>query len=107
MFAHNTILSAIVSVALLSTSATALAVPEPAGDLQSRATAGISVEQACNRYYGGGAHAEATGGGCYDWVCVSGNQRLGLDLAQFCRDSYGSGASASCSNGVYSWLCNF
>lgn len=106
MLAHSITLSAIASFALLSNFATALALPEEATTLQARATDGINVEAACNIYYGTSFSAKTTGSGCNDWVCVRGDEKHGIDLSQWCRDSWGGGASASCSNGVYSWVCN-
>lgn len=99
MLAHSILLSATASLALLGGSAAALAMPEQAKELQARATSPISVEAACNVFYGTSFHAQTTGNGCYDWVCVRGNQRYGLDLNEWC------GGQASCSNGVYSWVC--
>jgi hypothetical protein len=101
------IISAIASVALLSNSVTALALPEAAKALEIRATSGISVEAACNIFYGTSYSAIATGSGCYDWVCARGNDRFGLDLNEWCQGAHGGQSYASCSNGVYSWVCNY
>jgi hypothetical protein len=103
MFARSIILSAIASIALLSGSATALATP----DVEARATAGVSVEAACNIAYGTSFTAVATGSGCNDWKCQRGSESYGIDLNEWCRDTYGGSSTASCSGGVYNWVCNY
>ncbi|KAG9642416.1 hypothetical protein KCU64_g12164, partial [Aureobasidium melanogenum] len=102
MIANSILFNAIASLALLSGSAAALAMPEQVKDLQARGTRPISVEAACNVFYGTSFSAQTTGNGCNDWVCVRGNERYGLDLNEWC-----GGKGASCSNGVYSWVCNY
>ncbi len=107
MIAHSIILGAIASFALLSDSATALAMPDSALTLQARTTSGINVEAACNIYYGTSFSAVAAGSGCNDWVCVRGSERYGLDFNQWCRDSWGGNSYATCGGGVYNWVCNY
>jgi hypothetical protein len=103
MLFTSTFLSAI---ALLGASATALAMPAGSDNtLEARTDSGIDVQAACSLAYGTSFSAQTTGGGCNDWACVRGNVRYGVDLNQHCRDTWGSGARASCSNGVYSWVC--
>lgn len=98
MLVHSAILSATASIALLSGSATAL--------VQARATDGIDVESACNLFYGTSFSAKAIGSGCNDWRCVRGNEAYGLDFNEHCQNVWGGRAYASCSNGVFSWVCN-
>ncbi|KAM0701997.1 hypothetical protein Q7P35_010907 [Cladosporium inversicolor] len=103
MLVTSTFLSAI---ALLSTSATALAMPaESDNTLEARATNSIDVNAACALTHGSSFVAQTTGKGCNDWVCVRGGVRYGIDLNQHCRDTWGSSARSSCPNGVYSWVC--
>lgn len=66
-------LTTLTSLALLSVGATALAVPEEAKTLQTRATSPISVEAACNIQYGTSFSAITKGNGCNDWVCARGS----------------------------------
>lgn len=106
MIAHFIITSAIASLALLGNGATAAAMPNEAANLDARANTGINVEVVCNVQHGAGFHAKTTGKGCDDWICVRGDEKLGINLDEWCRASYGSGAYASCSNGVFSWVCN-
>lgn len=105
MFAHSIVLSVIASIAVLSNSATALAIPEQAKNLEARGITPIGVERACNFFYGTGSSAQTTGNDCNDWVCVRGNERHGLDLNQWCVIQTFGSTGASCSNGVYSWVC--
>ena len=107
MLVTSTFLSAI---ALLSTSATALAVPTASDNtLEARTDSSIDVQAACERSYGANFLALTTGDGCNNWVCrevkLFNGVSYGIDLNQHCRDTWGSNARASCSNGVYSWVC--
>lgn len=94
-------LTTLTSLALLSVGATALAVPEEAKSLQTRAGSPISVEAACNVQYGTSFSAITIGNGCNDWVCARGNERYGVDLNEWCGFR-----GASCNGGVYGWVCN-
>lgn len=107
MLNPSLVLSALASVALLSNPATALAIPdsESTETLQARAETGISVQAACNIFYGIGFSAVAEGNGCNDWVCVRGRERYGLDLLKWCQGNYGGHSSAKCPKGVNSWVC--
>ena len=111
MLAHSIILNAIASVALLSKSATALAVPEaiavpePAKTLEARGTSPINVQDACVTLYGNQAYAQTIGNGCNDWVCVRNGEKLRVYMAQWCGYSLGRLATAECRGGVYDWVC--
>jgi hypothetical protein len=107
MFARSIILSAIASIALLSGSASALAVPESAPAVEARTTSGISVEAACNIFYGTSFSAVATGSGCFDWKCQRGGESYGVDLNEWCQGAHGGNSYASCNGGVYDWVCNY
>jgi len=109
MLVASTFLSAI---ALLGSSATALAMPAAAASdntLEARTDSSIDVQAACERSYGANFLALTTGDGCNNWVCrevkLFNGVSYGIDLNQHCRDTWGSNARASCSNGVYSWVC--
>jgi hypothetical protein len=66
MHAQSIIVNAIAAVALLSTSATALAVPEPTKPLEARGTSSINVQDACVAFYGNQVTAQTIGNGCND-----------------------------------------
>jgi hypothetical protein len=105
MHAHSIIVNAMAGVALLSTSATALAVPEPAKALEARGTSPINVQDACVYLYGNQAYAQTIGNGCNDWVCESNGEELRMYMAQWCGWSLGRLATAQCHGGVYDWVC--
>lgn len=107
MFVHYTILSGIVSFALLAGPAATIAVPESVYAIQARDTSGIDIQQACNSFYGNAYTAETTGSSCWDWVCVSGGSSRGLNLNVWCADVYGLNSYATCDGGVYNWVCNY
>ena len=100
---------------LLSNSATSLALPTESADnnkslLPRTEVTPLSVNDACKREHGSGFSAQAVGNGCNDWVCVSGNERYGVDLRLWCELSVGDATChtyASCSNGIYDWRCNY
>jgi hypothetical protein len=111
MIAHSIILSALTGAALLSNSATALAMPaeSSAKTLQARATSPINVQALCENYHNPEEiAAETTGSGCNDWVCRDtwDETGYGIDMNAWCATLHGPGAYASCKNGVYSWVCN-
>ena len=108
MLAHAIIANAIATLALLSTSATALALPDssPATALEARATSPISVQDACVAFYGDQITAQTIGNGCNDWVCVKkSGTRLRVYMSQWCSLSNGRLAYAECRGGVYDWVC--
>jgi hypothetical protein len=100
-------LTTLTSLALLSIGATALAVPEEAKTLQTRATSPISVEAACNIQHGTSFSAVTKGNGCNDWVCARGSERYSVDLNEWCQGTRGGRAYASCNGDVYDWVCNY
>jgi hypothetical protein len=104
MIAQSIIVSAIASLALLSGSASASAIPE--AGIEARATSGINVDAACKFYHGDSFGAKATGTSCNSWVCAHGSESYGIDLNAWCTQTYGGAAYASCSGGVYNWVCN-
>lgn len=109
MLAYSTIVNAIATVALLSTSATALAVPvlgSPAKALEARAISPISVQDACVAFYGEQVTAQTIGNGCNDWLCLNkSGTRLSVYMDQWCRSSTGRVAHAECRGAVYDWVC--
>jgi hypothetical protein len=108
MIAHSIILSAITSFALLSDSATVLAMPDSVHALQARTTSGIDVQAACESLFGPGWVPVTTGSSCNDWGCeIAFLGPGGLDFTEWCRQLYGASAYASCSGGVYNWVCNY
>jgi hypothetical protein len=105
MYAHSVIVNAIATIALLSTSATALAVPSPAKALEVRGTYPISVQDACVAFYGNQATAQTIGNGCNDWVCVRNGERLKVYMSGWCSLSLERLSIAQCRGGVYDWVC--
>ena len=114
MFAHSTILGAIVGFALLAGPTAAIAVPAADDSanalqaLQARAyISGINIQLACTQQWGINWLADKTGDTCYDWKCVDQSGQLeGLNLDLYCTRNYGSNAYATCSGGVYNWECD-
>ena len=110
MLIANTFLGAI---ALLSTSATALAIPAESDNiLEARTASSINLQSACYRSYGPDFKAYTKGKTCEYWICVRNNWALnssgetyGVDMNKHCRDYWGSHARASCGDGVYTWVC--
>jgi len=112
MIASKSLLSSIATILLLGNSATSMPTESAnSKDLLPRTeTSSISVSDACKYEHGSGFSAQAVGNGCNDWVCVRGNERYGVDLRLWCEMSVGDGTCytyPSCSNGVYSWRCNY
>lgn len=107
MLARSIVVNAIATVALLSNSATALAVPSSssAKALEARGTYPINVQDARVTFYGNQAKAQTIGNGCNDWVCVRNGERLSLYMPQWCGYLTGRLAYAECRGGVYDWVC--
>lgn len=115
MFSSAHILIITASLLLLSNSATALALEQPAGSanaktLQTRGdTDPISVNDACKFQHGKDFSAYAVGSGCNDWVCQSATEQRGVDFKNWCfaltdRET-DCNIEARCGNGIYSWVC--
>ena len=106
MHGPSNTLKTIATIALLSNSATALALPQPAKTSEFRGTSSISVQDACVAFYGDQVTAQTIGNGCNDWVCVNNSgTRLSVYMDQWCRLSTGRVAHAECRGGVYDWIC--